>query len=893
MSEEKKGYQLFDEEQLCRARFPVHPVQSVLRFQQFTMLECTDERQQTGPLVLPLRFLLGGVAAGNPAHMTVWQPEGVGTEPEGGLFPFASVRKDRGRWGETTVTVHEEDLDRLESSGLVRLQEDREPLRIEVCEGMTRTLREEGRLEVRLQDRDTGITLAMDYPEFLVEDLAGFLAEPVVFSEGKPVVPVLDRQSVDRLINRGRTVVQTEQGPFTVVNVKPDAPVWEGTVPGPVLDRPLDDLKVPVPELFPRLRFEIGLLSTFSQSWSLLGYTRGELVTSFSLAPEEEMTIETFTWDRRKLEEEEEFGTEYEHNRSFSSSARQSLEVIRETSRTLDWSMGLDAGITIPIKNIPLVLKGQGQTAQQLRQSDRHSRETIAEAVRETAEQFRASRRVKIVQTRETGQENRTTRKIANPNRSRTLNLDTFEVLEHYRVITGHRPERVRPCILVPNPDPGPFDLDFVLHHEDVLAGALLSPVFMRGFEAARILSAYRWHQLRPWELETHEEEGVVTAGTADPAEERLRRAAAILKQSLETLIAGEGQSLLAAALNRVNPLPPYVTGEQWEEAKRRFSNWLYWTKAQLVKPGLAGAARQYIGNMADPHGAPLWTVAEDLQLFCDAMDSDFWTKIKDVALVTLALARLGPGAVILLMGFAHLADDAGFQEAIRRSRGALAEHDRQRVLAEESDGGETAPWGAVPAADVFSQRELAQAQADFHALAGHLQVNATHYKNAIWRAEDGNARWGRLSQYGQENITHFIENELLGFIGEKSVYPLRSGAEPDLDRWLEGVLEEAIHAEAVPIEEELTLPTTSVQMEARLGACDALEDFLTEHRRMDLERTRLEVQTTREELRQAQEETRRLKARLATDPPELGGPGCGEEPVLRVVLDDARKDGR
>ena len=57
-------------------------------------------------------------------------------------------------------------------------------------------------------------------------------------------------------------------------------------------------------------------------------------------------------------------------------------------------------------------------------------------------------------------------------------------------------------------------------------------------------------------------------------------------------------------------------------------------------------------------------------------------------------------------------------------------------------------------------------ARADFDALRLHIEANRIYYMNQIWRAEDPNTRFERFRQMG---IEAFVENRLIGFVGERA----------------------------------------------------------------------------------------------------------------------------
>src|SRR5215204_6578207 len=82
---------------------------------------------------------------------------------------------------------------------------------------------------------------------------------------------------------------------------------------------------------------------------------------------------------------------------------------------------------------------------------------------------------------------------------------------------------------------------------------------------------------------------------------------------------------------------------------------------------------------------------------------------------------------------------------------------------------GETPQAPAVP--EVFSLSELATASADFQKLLLHIEANKIYYTNKIWAGEIPEVR---LARFRIKGIDRYIENELLGFVGDKAAYPLR-----------------------------------------------------------------------------------------------------------------------
>ena len=183
-------------------------------------------------------------------------------------------------------------------------------------------------------------------------------------------------------------------------------------------------------------RYEIGFVSEYEQAWDLRGYSRGGLISSITLAPEEELTIEVFTWDRSKLEDERDETTETERSVETSSLARVSSQLNNDLTETTDKNANIGLGAPLPIGPINVDAHLNAGVSDNITQSVKSTVDTLNEASVKASERFKSTNQVKVVQTRETGSETRVTRRIRNPNRGHTLTMHCFEVMEHYNITT-------------------------------------------------------------------------------------------------------------------------------------------------------------------------------------------------------------------------------------------------------------------------------------------------------------------------------------------------------------------------------------------------------------------------------------------------------------------------
>ena len=95
----------------------------------------------------------------------------------------------------------------------------------------------------------------------------------------------------------------------------------------------------------------------------------------------------------------------------------------------------------------------------------------------------------------------------------------------------------------------------------------------------------------------------------------------------------------------------------------------------------------------------------------------------------------------------------------------------------------------------------------------------------------------------------------ILGFVGSSAILEIDVSKNAELKKWFESVTLGNADLETTDNTFKTILPTPGVTLEARLGACDALEPYLAESRTIELARTRhladqQELEVTRRKLR-------------------------------------------
>lgn len=631
------------------------------------------------------------------------------------------------------------------------------------------------------------------------------------------------------------------------------------------------------------------LFVTYEQTWTSLGYTRGQLINSFALAPGEQLTVEVLSWDRLKSERSQDFETASDTQQTASITGRISLETI--TDMRFKMAMGAEGGVNgeVSLKDmdIPADVGADGKVKMdaEFEGAIKTTRQQVLEATRTVSAAIRANRKTRISETREVGSESRTTRRITNENRCHTLTFDYFEVLESYRVTT--RPVDARLCVMLPIDPPAAIDLDWVLTHEHVLRRELPDLVYESGFEAARLLKAANVFQERIQPAAAPLPTAPTTAGGAPAVPSLGTPQAQAVRTKLEPYVrnlvqiaadlAGGTDDELGRCARRATDLNfnDTPTGDEWADAKVAAGKKHYRLWLAGVWPSFYGD----IGKLQAGLDNPQTTLEPELDIFLRA---GMWVAVSGSLLQ-------GPS----IYGIPVPLNDAGLAPALSAASGAMQSIRDQSPLPAAAVGAETtpthgdsqpAPPGEKPPSleqrldEAFGIRELAVAQVEFERLAGHIRENAARYLSAIF-SDRGPDAWRQLLER-YPHVAQVVDGVLLGVVRGKGIFPLRK---PFQDQLL------AVNAELGALmtgapdpadSVDITVPTPGQVLEGRLGQCDTCEPFLADHRRLDVELRTHEVALAKGRAEQQAEETERRRARRTAVPPLLDDPAAPPAPL-------------
>jgi len=624
------------------------------------------------------------------------------------------------------------------------------------------------------------------------------------------------------------------------------------------------------------------------QRWKSLGYERGTLLNTFSLAPREEVTVEIFSWDRTKSSTET--MSTFESQRTTEASFERKLTdtVVDTASHSWGWQFGANAGFQVPQIKLNIAanfsIDNRNQTSQQ------HTVETINDGTVKVATMLKSSLQTKVTEAREFGTEERTTRKFQNPNLGRILHFDCFEVLHRYEVTTEYDFKNARLCVLVPFAD---FLKTLVSPETKSRAAALLAmegmlydsvPERLRpGFDAARLFMA--WDRICQYSCDAAcvcEKPTDTTAASAqgsdtNPWEEDLTKALDRILTPVRLLRDATGHLLESS-------LGPRPGGKAWrdcdaDERSERESDWHRFLFRRLVlERQLSDFWSDCIDFFKLPAGTDFATRVDSFEVMRDRLIpsvADFLSPVFAAASIPLTMMDalingLGEFQQFVMGDMIKEAafEDAGLQAAMIRSIDTYTKwkqfEDDKKPKPPSTDT-QTQAQTTTPPADTkpprrsddeaYSPEALAAASVSIDALVNFLLLNRSAYRALIFNTLNPVDRLRYLGLFG--NVGSYVQTTVLGFVGDDIAVEADPLKQVEFAKWVEEHLIkwDAPKTKPAPI----ALPVPGMTMQTRVEHCDALEPYLTKSREIELKR--LAAIAAQQEY-----EVARLKARLEKD---------------------------
>jgi hypothetical protein len=193
-------------------------------------------------------------------------------------------------------------------------------------------------------------------------------------------------------------------------------------------------------------RWLFGQKIEFQQEWRHEGFTLGELVSSFSLLPQEELTMEVSSYQRTRQEIQTEADDTTRRQLAVEQNNTDERSCTNATAADNGWSVSASASVSYPVASASVSAGAHGNSSQQAQQSRRQ----VTEATTRATTELSSRRAVKVTQTSEAGSESTTTRRLRNPNRCQTVTYNFFQVVKLYDIqlrLVGDRPVLLLPSL--------------------------------------------------------------------------------------------------------------------------------------------------------------------------------------------------------------------------------------------------------------------------------------------------------------------------------------------------------------------------------------------------------------------------------------------------------------
>ena len=637
-------------------------------------------------------------------------------------------------------------------------------------------------------------------------------------------------------------------------------------------------------------QFRVAFYLPYRQEWQLDGYSRGRMVNSLTLGPDEDQTIEIFKWDRLSRTLDSTTSFEFTQTNESSGTRRDTTDISHDVARQSGFELTSNAKVGFKVDVVNADFSGGTNARAGLNDADKNARQTIIDATTRAATNVRSSRTLKVVETMESGEETRVTRKLHNHNTCHTLTTTFFEILADYTVATYLRTDEIRLVLLLPSAELSKikrFDRNFVRSHERTLTLALLDQTLAPGFEAARFLDA---RERACAILCAGCECGVETSVGADNSEWDA------LKTALENL--GRAVDVLRMGVSINSVVTDFVSQGILGAAGATIRRRLFLKALARYTPRLLGdlgglslASGSVTPAQANSAMATITALrTEDLDMLAspdETLQIEVWWEVWGVVFLILSepiSTTITTGAFFGAIGGVGSFDDAGLVGAMADVRTKYAawqarlKEQRERDEAQAELERIAAEERALRVLDAFPLRETADDGERLDALLDHLndERNIDHYRFAVWNERAGSTD-PALLMLALAGIT---EGAPVGAVGDYLAVPLRIPRGTVLEEFFDGSIEDLLRMSPRD-EDRHILPTAALYAEAIPGDCCACEDNIV--RRQQLELKQREVEN---ELLEA-ERDRRL-AKLQAD--DLSG-STTTEPI-RVELVNVSANG-
>jgi hypothetical protein len=659
------------------------------------------------------------------------------------------------------------------------------------------------------------------------------------------------------------------------------------------------------PKFTPLGQLQLALYMPWRHTWKLRGYSRGEVLHALSLAPQEEATIEVSSWDRRKRTLEDSAESEFEQTKELTQTDKDSTSVVKDVANQNSFGMNIGGNVGFNASGFNVSGSSNADARIGLNTSAKASLDLMHETVSKSSSKLRVQRQTKIGETVEIGTEEKITRRVRNANLCHTLLLNYYEVLAHYDIDISFNKAEARLCALIPTDSLGlrEFNYTNVRYCESILKRVLIVPSLEPGFDAAHRL--YAQDQLCEARRRNELCAGAKNVPDAEDADRqkliaqvnRILNAYDQLGRATNNAAPFKEQSLWNFAAAAIG-LAGFIWTLQFhfggDAGVQEFQRWLYLKRARQLEPHLFDLLKTMsderfsnasTGKAADP-------TSEDVQSLIEALGAiDDLAKLKPSALSAdvdplYKLLREAYGVLPMeiftdIPPEAYSISDAGLVAALTTLREQIQELEEKKKAKEAADAmaaNQAAALADLAAKDISADLEAADA------LVTHLNAYRNYYRSSIFQLMPWTDEFEQILAFYYPQL----ERQVLGFANEMLALPVNLDTVPAAKSFFDEVISKNNELVTMTDTQTVTLPTSGVHLETRLGSCSGCEEYLERVRELDLELKRAEVRIKRQEAEQQEAETERYRARLAAQ--DYADPVI-RPPVLRI--EEVGEDGK
>lgn len=649
----------------------------------------------------------------------------------------------------------------------------------------------------------------------------------------------------------------------------------------------------------------VAVFVPWKQTWTLKGFSRGNLLHSIALAPSEQVTMQVNSWERRSRSLEQSSETEVDQQTDITQSTRDTEDVFKEmlAKRDFAWQLSgsIDASYSPGVASIKVHAGGAVSDTSSIQQTARNSSQSVREATVKASSRVRSKRVTRITQTVDSGKEERVTRVISNPNQCHTLTLDFFETLAHYQIDLAFQRDRLRLVVLIANPiQVADFTSGIVRRNETALRNALIETALADGFDACRLVAAYGEAQAivslqksaaAIIDEPSNQRDQKPETGLPDPAapqEADVMRVVGEMVTALKKIRLNAGVDAAFTAIAAHKPVSEALrqSGQQWLFINLCASKLpsLLPVLDEIAAPGGPtgmAAAQKILSVLPRPDAATnlgnLNQVSDqDKELACIAsklkeensrkeriymkMDWDWgwWTtRLKEESLYS-----------------ANDAGIAGAADRLQRAYQAWEAKKAQGDAMKDQDVAKTEAEGKQDKASTddklsmsFPLEDLAHAYERMKVLLDHLNEHQSFYNYALFQALPPSEQALRLIEASNGKLqVGLFEPRVVAMSGARLVVPLTplaGSAEMQAFVTSLGASLETAFAASLSTPDTAILPTPGVSVSSRLGKCSGCEEFIESSREHEL--TRLAA-LARQEVLEADRRAGRIAARNFDD---------------------------